>query len=144
MENTNPAQTPQSPMEEKTWRQWIPLGILIVAAALIGWQLGKPTTKDMNDKNKEQTSSVQTTQKEESIQKPSSGSQSIQGDQLKLEGVMLPSKEPKRGNVVLQSGDQIIYLWTSRDIGQFIDKEVTVTGTGSITSFKISSIELKK
>lgn len=144
MENTNPAQIPQSPMEEKTWRQWIPLGILIVAAALIGWQLGKPATKDMDDKNKEQTSSVQTTQKEESIQKPSSGSQSIQGDQIKLEGVMLPSKEPKRGNVVLQSGDQVIYLWTSRDISQFIDKEVVVIGTGNITGFKISSIELKK
>jgi flagellar biosynthesis/type III secretory pathway M-ring protein FliF/YscJ len=59
-----------------------------------------------------------------------------------LKGVLLESDDPKKGNLLLVRLQGDVYLRTSRDFGEFLNKEVAVLIDGNLEKFRLVDIEL--
>lgn len=145
-QQANQAQTPQP---ESSWRSWIPLAILIVAAAIVGWQLGQPHDKASDSDKPGQTAEQSQDNQDEAMMdggdKMTDGKKGDHADgTIRISGTLLPSQDPTRGNVMLKTGDSVLYVFTSRDIVPLLDKEVVLTGTGSMEKFVVTDIQLAK
>lgn len=160
MENLN--QKPDSnkdsenePVSESGWKQWAPLAILLVAAAIVGWQLGQPKSptpeiskdieesQDLASQESKQNTSLPPTEisKPTTVQdnKPQTPPAKTTGN-IRMEGTLLPSDNPSLGNVIIKVGDNQKYLWTREDIRPLINKTVVVEGSGTMENFTIVDI----
>lgn len=132
-----------NPQNESPVKQWAPLVILLVAAAIVGWQLGQPDDKktELTGTTTEQTANT-TEIPTGTISNPASATPTAVVGNMRFEGTLLPSPDIKRGNVVVKTGTSEIYLWTSRDIQDLVNKQVVVEAQGTMQGFKVLDIKI--
>ncbi len=107
---------------------------LIVVIIIIGWFVLKkpgqkaiaPTTNNNN----------QQTQNEEQAA-------IISPETKTWEGILKLSNNPQKGNLMLETKEQTIYIKTARDFSQLAGKEVTVSYEGTLESFVLGDIIAK-
>ncbi len=109
------------------------IAIAIIALVLIGlwWMKNKTAT------NNSATPAVGTKAKDES---PLANGQSALSS---WEGTLKASDNAKKGNLMLETKNQTIYIRTSRDFSSLIGKDVTVTYEGTAANFVLGDITLK-
>ncbi len=58
------------------------------------------------------------------------------------EGLLEKSDNPDKGNLLLKTSAQVIYIQTSRDFNRLLGKQVRVTYQGSLQNFMLGDITL--
>lgn len=112
----------------KNPRFWTGVIVVIILITIIV-QSRKPETKKIEE---EQPSNQQTEQQEPA--KTTISSPNI------WEGVLKSSDNKTKGNLMLITTDKKIYIKTSRDFTNLLDKKVAVTYEGTTDSFQLGDI----
>lgn len=109
--------------------------IVILAIILI---LGFIQYKGNSTKSKSNENKVENTSKQEfnetNLEKSASNN---------LQGILKISDNLKRGNLMLNTNEKTIYLFTSRDYSDLFDQEVNVEIEGTLDNFRLINIKSK-
>lgn len=106
------------------------VGVIIVVA-LGGWIFARNSQAPSENNNQNQQPSQSQTPKPEEPQ-------NYEGKVL--EGTLKISDNLKKGNLLLDTGKQKIYIFTNRDFSQFLDKQVKVYYEGTLDEFVLGEI----
>lgn len=108
---------------------------VVVVAALAVWYFAKPSKQASNPPGQ---NNGQTNQNSNSAGQPAT---QVSGNTIS--GVLKASDTPSRGNLMLVTDTQTVYIHTSRDYSGLLGKQVTVTYDGTLINFKLLDISAK-
>jgi hypothetical protein len=109
-------------------------GIVVIAVVVIAWfAMSKKAPQSTNNTNTSQNSSNSNS---------SNNAQAAEETGNVLTGTLRTSNNKSRGNLMLVTDKQTIFISTSRDFGVLIGKSVKVTFEGDLNNFKLLTIEL--
>jgi len=111
-------------------RMWIGVTVVVVVAAAVWFSIGSKPNEDKNTQQAEQNSN--------NSQTPTPTPSQTQGNGIN--GTLKASDNHARGNLMLVTDTQTIYIHTSRDFSALVGKNVTMTIDGPVTSFTLLDI----
>ncbi len=116
--------------------------------AIVGWLLSKNSQTGSNNTNtggKDGQTELTAPQDESSQNNESSapGAITSQAPENTWEGILKASDSAQKGNLMLVMSSRTIYIMTSRDFSDLLDKPVVVSYEGTSDSFRLGNITAK-
>jgi hypothetical protein len=113
--------------------------IAVLVVLLAGWLIWKQTAKHESGSAANSTST--TLEQDKDAANELSQSQALAGNTL--EGVLRASDNAKKGNLMLVTATNTVYISTNRDYSSLVGKQVKTTYDGTTDDFRLGDIVIK-
>lgn len=121
-------------MAKNKSQQYLLVIFAVVVLAAVVWWIQKPGPQSApSTKDTVQTGSQN--QNKQVTKSPQSGTT--------IDGVLKKSDNAKKGNLMLVTSSRTVYIFTSRDYSELLDKSVTMSYEGTLDEFRLGDIVAK-